>query len=88
MKHWQIEQTARFVKELKALDRTVQRQIAAMLDAIADLDDPRQRGKALIGELHGYWRYRVGDYRVIADIHDDEVCVIAITVGHRSRVYH
>jgi len=85
--NWHIQLTRRFNKELSRLDKPVRRQVAALLDALAQLEDPRQRGKALVGEFREYWRYRVGDYRVIAIIKDKEVCIIAITVGHRSRIH-
>jgi len=51
------------------------------------LDGPRARGKGLSGDLAGYWRYRIGDYRVIAEIQDSRFVVIAVTVAHRSDVY-
>jgi len=87
MSRWQVRLTPRFVKELATLDKPLQHQVIAYLDTVAELDDPRQKGKALVGELRGYWRYRIGDYRVIAVIEDAQVSVIAITVGHRSRIY-
>ena len=77
MSRWQVRLTPRFVKELASLDKSVQHQVIAYLDAAAALDDPRQKGKALVGELRGYWRYRIGDYRLIAIIEDAQVTVIA-----------
>ena len=77
MKRWQVRLTPGFAKQLSKLDGGVQRRVAALLDAVAQSPDPRQHGKALTGELRGYWRYRVGDYRLIVDIRDDEACVIA-----------
>jgi mRNA interferase RelE/StbE len=49
--------------------------------------DPRQAGSALLGDLSGYWRYRVGDYRVLCRIVDHELLVLVVEVGHRSDVY-
>ena len=88
MSNWNIQLTGRFIKELARLDKPIRRQVSAFLDGLTQLEDPRQRGKAVVGELRDYWRYRVGDYRVIVVIDDKEVRVIAITVGHRSRVYN
>jgi len=85
--YWQVRLTRDFVKALAKLDKSTQKRVGALLDTVAQSDDPRQHGRALTGELRGYWRYRVGDYRVIVDIRDKEVCVIALTVGHRSQVY-
>ena len=84
---WVIRTTKRFQREIRRLDPVVQRRVTRELDAVAAMHDPRSRGKALTGELRGYWRYRMGDYRVIVDIRDHELCLIALTVGHRSEVY-
>ncbi|MEQ5521145.1 type II toxin-antitoxin system RelE family toxin [Providencia rettgeri] len=54
---------------------------------IAILDDPRQSGKSLKGELGEFWRYRVGDYRILCEIKDDELIILAATIGHRKEVY-
>lgn len=61
--------------------------IVAGLEQIAALDDPRLRGKALSGDRAGYWRWRFGDYRVIARIEDHQVVIVVVTVGHRREVY-
>ncbi len=88
MTNWRLETTTEFEKSLKKLDRPVRRRIAAALDEVIESDDPRSRGRTLSGNLAGYWRYRVGDYRVLADIQDHRLVIIAIGVGHRSTVYH
>ena len=49
--------------------------------------NPRQRGKGLTANRSGQWRYRVGDYRIIAKIEDDRVLILVLEVGHRSEVY-
>ncbi len=54
---------------------------------IGKLDDPRSRGKALTSNLVGLWRYRVGDYRVICDINDRELLILALDIGHRREIY-
>jgi mRNA interferase RelE/StbE len=56
-------------------------------ERIATDEDPRRFGHALLGDLKGLWRYRVGDYRIVADIRDQEVLVMVITVGHRREIY-
>jgi len=59
-------------------------------DYLADVeraDDPRSRGKALTGPLTGLWRYRIGDWRVVVDIYDDRLVILALDIEHRSRVY-
>ena len=57
------------------------------MDEVSKLDDPRVRGKALVGNYIGLWRYRVGDYRILCDIKNDELCILVVDVGHRRDVY-
>ena len=57
------------------------------MERIAALDDPRQRGKALSGNRAGFWRWRFGDYRVIALIEDHKLVIVVVAVGHRREVY-
>ncbi|MDQ6754373.1 MAG: type II toxin-antitoxin system RelE/ParE family toxin [Actinomycetota bacterium] len=59
----------------------------AYLEEIETLDDPRQRSKGLTAKHAGVWRYRVGDYRILAQITDGTFTVLAIRVGHRRDVY-
>ena len=87
MSVWRLETTAEFDNPLKKLDKPVRQRIVKALDDLSELNDPRSRGRGLTGNLSGYWRYRVGDYRLLADIHDDRLVIIAIGVGHRSAVY-
>lgn len=51
------------------------------------LEDPRSVGRPLLGELTGFWRYRVGDYRVICDVRDEALIVLVVDVGHRREIY-
>lgn len=81
---WTIEFLPDAVKELKKLDRSVARRIITTLEErIATLDDPRTLGSALTGDHAGYWRWRVGDYRVVARIEDERVVIIVVRVAHR-----
>lgn len=84
---WTIRVSDKAVRDLRKLDRQVARRIRDELSEIAGLDDPRSRGKALVGNLAGLWRYRVGDYRVICDIEDEVLVVLVVGVAHRSEVY-
>ena len=54
---------------------------------IAPLEDPRTSGKSLKGELGLFWRYRIGDYRVLCDIQEEKLMILAILIGHRKNVY-
>lgn len=84
---WTLEYDRDALKALKKLDKTVASKILNYLDSVAALDDLRTHGKSLTGNLAGLWRYRIGDYRVICDLHDDQFIVIALDMGHRSGVY-
>lgn len=84
---WRIDTTDQFDREFKKLNRSVQRRILAYLEEVEKLDDPRQRGKGLTASHSGVWRYRVGDYRILVQIIDNALTVLALRVGHRSDVY-
>ena len=75
-------------KDLKKLDKQTAGMIIAWLRKhIEGCTDPRAHGKGLTGNHSGEWRYRVGDYRILAEIQDSKVTVLVIEVGHRSTVY-
>ena len=85
---YKVELSKRAQKDLDKLDGTVVRMILKWLKKnIDDSNDPRIHGKALKGNLAGYWRYRVGDYRIICTIEDDRLIVQVITINNRSNVY-
>jgi mRNA interferase RelE/StbE len=84
---WHLETSAQFDRAARRVDRAQLRRIKAYLDEVCELEDPRQRGKGLSSGLAGYWRYRIGDSRVIAEIRDDALILVAIRLGHRSDVY-
>lgn len=86
---WTISYTATASKQLRKLDRQIARRIVDFMDErVAPQADPRTTGRALTGPLRGvYWRYRVGDYRIICDIQDGALCVLVIEIGNRSEVY-
>lgn len=84
---WRIETTPGFLRELRKLDRPVAVRVLAYLHEVVELGDPRLRGKALTGNRVGQWRYRIGDHRVIVQIVDERITILALTVGHRSAIY-
>ena len=85
---WRVEFLATAKCDLKKLDKRWQLAILDYLeDEIAGLENPRSRGKALVGDKQGLWRYRVADYRIICEIHDAELLIVAVTIGHRKNVY-
>ncbi|CAB0486559.1 type II toxin-antitoxin system RelE family toxin [Corynebacterium diphtheriae] len=84
---WEISFSPRAVKSFKKLDTGEQRRVSKFLREVGALEDPRLRGKALTANKSGLWLWRVGDYRIIADIVDARVVVVVVDVGHRSKVY-
>ena len=85
---YKVELSERAQKQLDKLDETIARMILKWLKKnIDDSDDPRICEKALKGELASYWRYRVGDYRILCTIDDGKLIVQVITVDNRRNVH-
>ncbi|MEO5370930.1 MAG: type II toxin-antitoxin system RelE/ParE family toxin [Magnetococcus sp. DMHC-1] len=85
---WRIEFDAVAVEALRRLDKAVQRRILDYLKKrIAPAENPRLWGKPLRGNKRGLWRYRVGDYRLLCQLRDDQLVVLVVDVGHRGHVY-
>ncbi|ASV33358.1 addiction module toxin RelE [Candidatus Williamhamiltonella defendens] len=85
---WKIKYADSALKSLKKMDRQNAKRIVDYLDKrIASSDDPRIFGKSLKGDLGEFWRYRIGDYRVLCEIFDEELIILVATIGHRRKVY-
>ena len=86
---WRVELSETALKNLSKLDKPVALRIRNFLrDRLSALDDPRSIGEALKGaKLGDLWKYRVGDYRVIASIEDGKVVILVLAVGNRKEVY-
>jgi mRNA interferase RelE/StbE len=85
---WTIEYDPGALKDLKKLDRQIQREILDYMDErVARAKDPRDFGKPLRASRFGLWRYRVGDYRIICELQERRLVVLVVGVGHRSTVY-
>ncbi len=81
-----VRLTPRAAKQVRKLDPVIARRIRAFLEQkLARLEDPRQLGKKLVSEE--FWRYRVGDYRILTTIDDGQVLVLVVEIAHRRRVY-
>ena len=85
---WTIDYADTARQQLRKLDRQKARRIVDFLDErIAALENPRAKGKALTGPLGGFWRYRIGDCRVICDLQDGALRVLVVQVGNRREIY-
>jgi mRNA interferase RelE/StbE len=85
---WRIEFHPEAAKELGKLDRQAAARIVRTLETrIAPLPDPRSLGAPLKGGHEGYWRWRIGDYRVIARIEDQRITILVVRVAHRREAY-
>lgn len=84
---WAIEFEPNALKELKALGAPAARILATLETRIATLDDARRLGQPLAGAWSGYWRYRMGDHRVIARIEDERLTILIVRVAHRKEAY-
>jgi mRNA interferase RelE/StbE len=86
---WIIEWDDRARKELRKLDKQLQKEILTYLrKRIATKEDPRRFGKPLAYDKHGLWRYRVQNARIICRIEGDELIVLVVKVGHRKDIYN
>jgi mRNA interferase RelE/StbE len=84
---WNVEVSPRAQRQLDELDKPVARRISRFLyDRIVKLEDPRQIGERLQGTLSEFWRYRVGDYRIICSLENVRLVVLVLRVGHRREV--
>lgn len=85
---WVVRFERRAFKDLQKLGTADQRRVQRFVDdRLTRLDDPRSIGAALTGELVGFWRYRVGDIRLITRIDDGKLVILVVTVGNRREIY-
>ncbi|MFV0577799.1 MAG: type II toxin-antitoxin system RelE family toxin [Fusobacterium ulcerans] len=85
---YEVKYTEAALKQLKKMDKPTKNLIISYIEKnLIGVEEPRAKGKALIGNLSGLWRYRVENYRIIADISDKEIVIFILEINHRSRVY-
>ncbi len=85
---WTIEYTETALNQLRRQDKQIAHRIVDyMHKRVATLTNPRSVGKALTGPLGGFWRYRVGNYRIICDIQTQALHVLVVRIGSRDKVY-
>ena len=85
---YELKYEAKAVRQIRKLDPATRKLLKSWIEKnLLNTTDPRQHGKALTGTLGQYWRYRVGDYRILAEINDTDVVIIIIEIGHRREIY-
>jgi len=88
MSQYTVMVTPKFEKSFKKLDKYTQRMIKAWIDKNLDgCENPRAKGKGLTANRSGQWRYRIGDYRLLCHIEDEQLIILALAVGHRRDIY-
>ena len=81
--------SAKAKKQLKKFDKHTNALIIGWIEKnLQGCDNPRSKGKGLTANKSGEWRYRIGDYRLIAEIQDDKIVILIVSVGHRREVYN
>ena len=89
MSKYTVEFTKEALRQLKKLDQYTAMMIVAWVRKnLEGCENPRQHGKDLTANRSGQWRYRIGDYRLIAEIQDSRIVILILNVGHRRDVYH
>ena len=85
---YHVKTTPRFDKEFKKLDKYTQQMIKSWIGKnLQNCENPRAHGKGLTANKSGQWWYRIGDYRLLCLIQDQELIILALTVGHRRDIY-
>lgn len=85
---YKIMTNEKFDKSFKNLDKSIQRMVKAWIDKnLINTENPRQHGKGLTANRSGQWRYRIGEYRILAKIEDDKIILILIDIKHKKEVY-
>ncbi len=84
---YEIEATARFEREFRKLDMYTQKMLKSwIVKNLVGCSNPRIHGKALVANKKGQWRYRIGAYRLLCEIDDNRLIILALTIGHRREI--
>lgn len=88
MQAYQVELSERFKKEFRKLDKYTQKILRGWIDKnLVGTTDPRRHGKSLRANRSGQWQYRIGNYRLLCQMQDDKLIILALSVGHRREVH-
>ena len=75
------------LKQLKKMDKHEAKKVMTYLEELSELEDVKTKGKPLEQNLSGLWRYRIQDYRVVCEIFDNKLSILALYMGHRREIY-
>lgn len=85
---YKVVYTKKALKSMRKIDHEQRRLIVSWIEKnLVDTEDPEAVGKSLKGNLNEFWRYRIGNYRILAEIDENEVKIIVVNVGHRRDIY-
>ena len=85
---YDVEYSKTAMNIIKKMDSSTSKLVRTWIEKnLINTENPRIKGKALTSDLKGLWRYRVGDYRILADIQDDKIVILILDIGHRSKIY-
>ncbi len=85
---YQVVFTSKAKKSLERIDKKQVIMIMAWISKnLIDTANPRKEGKALKGKYQSLWRYRIGNYRILASIEDQELLILLVEIGHRRKIY-
>ena len=85
---YDVEYSKTAMNTIKKMESSTSTLIRTWIEKnLMNTENPRIKGKALTGDLKGLWRYRVGDYRILAEIQDTKIVILILDIGHRSKIY-
>ena len=85
---YDVEYSKTAMNTIKKMDSSTSKLIRTWIEKnLMNTENPRIKGKELTGDLKGLWRYRVGDYRILAEIQDTKIVILILDIGHRSKIY-
>ena len=85
---YDVEYSKTAMNTIKKMESSTSNLIRTWIEKnLMNTENPRIKGKALTGDLKGLWRYRVGDYRILAEIQDTKIVILILDIGHRSKIY-
>ena len=85
--NWQVKLSNKSIKALANINLPDKIKLLNFIDKLPNVENPRSYGSPLTGKLKGLWRYRVGNYRLICELKDQELVILIVMLGHRKQIY-